>query len=68
MNTKLCSLTNETRYIRQKELLKILPFSPATLWRKVKVGSFVQPVKLSSRITAWDTAEVYEWLKQRGNK
>ena len=45
-------------YIRQKDLLTILPFSPATLWRKVKAGTFVQPVKLSARITAWSKAEV----------
>lgn len=55
-------------YIRQKDLLTILPFSPATLWRKVKVGTFVQPVKLSARITAWNKSEVYEWLKQQEAK
>ena len=55
-------------YIRQKDLLTILPFSPATLWRKVKAGTFLQPVKLSARITAWNKAEVYEWLKQQEGK
>lgn len=53
-------------YMRQKELLTLLPFSHATLWRKVKAGTFVKPVKLSARITAWSRAEVYAWLEKQG--
>lgn len=52
-------------YMRQKELMTLVPFSPATLWRKVKAGTFVKPIKLSARITAWNRAQVYEWLTQR---
>lgn len=52
-------------YIRQKELIKKIPFSPATLWRKVKAGTFVKPVKLSDRITAWKRADVDQWLRGR---
>lgn len=55
-------------YIRQKELLKVIPFSSATLWRKVKAGTFVKPVKLSARITAWNRAEVNEWLNAQGDR
>jgi prophage regulatory protein len=53
-------------YMRQKELLTLLPFSSATLWRKVKAGTFVKPVKLSPRITAWPRAKVYSWLQKQG--
>ena len=35
-----------------------LPFSAATLWRKVAAGTFPRPVKLSNRVTAWRVAEV----------
>ncbi|MEJ1165558.1 AlpA family phage regulatory protein [Variovorax sp. CCNWLW186] len=49
-------------YMRQYELLMILPFSAATLWRKVRAGTFVQPVKFSERVTAWNRAKVQEWL------
>lgn len=52
-------------YMRQKELMKVVPFSPATLWRLVKSGKFVRPVKLSERITAWNTAEVQAWLDSK---
>ena len=42
-----------TGYVRQKQLLAVVPFSAATLWRKVKSGQFPPPVKLSEGITGW---------------
>ena len=39
-----------------------LPFSAATLWRKVKAGTFPKPVKLSERVTAFKVGEVRSWL------
>jgi prophage regulatory protein len=35
-----------------------LPFSAATLWRKVAAGTFPKPVKLSNRVTAWRVSDV----------
>lgn len=55
-------------YMRPKEVLRLLPFSAATLWRKVKDRSFIQPVKLSPRITAFSRSEVYAWLAQQGGQ
>lgn len=53
-------------FVRQAQLIpSILPFSAATLWRKVKNGSFPAPVKLSDRVTAWKTDEVREWLDSK---
>ena len=40
----------------------IVPFSSATLWRKVKAGQFPKPVKLSPGITAWNVKDVRAWL------
>lgn len=55
---------NELRsgFIRQQQLLDLLPFSSATLWRKVKASDFPAPLKLSKRVTAWRVEEVREWL------
>jgi predicted DNA-binding transcriptional regulator AlpA len=55
-------------YMRQKELLKLVPFSAATLWRRVSKGAFVKPVKLSARITAWNRTQVYQWLARQGGR
>lgn len=54
-----------TGYVRQSQLIGIvLPFSAATLWRKVKSGDFPAPVKLGDRITAWRVEQVRAWLDQ----
>lgn len=55
-------------YMRQKELMQLIPFSAATLWRKVKAGTFVKPIKLSDRITVWSRAEVNAWLQAKEAK
>lgn len=41
----------------------LLPFSSATLWRKVKAGTFPRPVKLGAKVTAWRAAEVQAWME-----
>ena len=52
----------DTAYVRQPQLLEVVPFSSATLWRKCKNGDFPRPAKLSERVTAWRVAEVRAWL------
>jgi len=52
-----------TGFIRQSQLIPaIVPFSSATLWRKVKAGTFPAPVKLSERVTAWPVESVRAWM------
>lgn len=40
-----------------------LPFSAATLWRKVRDGEFPAPVKLGPAISAWRVGDVRAWLR-----
>lgn len=55
-----------TGYVRQSQLVPhIIPFSPATLWRKVKAGNFPRPIKLSERVTAWAVEDIREWMESR---
>lgn len=55
-----------TGYIRQAQLLaSVLPFSAATLWRKVKAQTFPAPVKLSAGITAWRVEDVRAWMENQ---
>jgi len=49
-------------YVRERQILAMLPFSKSTLWRKVKEGSFPKPVKLSERVTAWRVDEINDWM------
>jgi len=49
-------------FIRQKGLLSLVGFSAATLWRKVKAGTFPKPVKLGHNMTAWRCEDVRAWM------
>ncbi len=50
-------------YVRQSDLIPSpIPFSSATLWRKVKNKTFPAPVKLGERITAWRVSDIRAWL------
>jgi prophage regulatory protein len=56
----------QSGFIRQAELIPSpVPFSPATLWRKVKDGSFPAPIKLSARVTAWRVEDIRAWMQSR---
>lgn len=52
----------ETGFVRQRLLLRFVPFSKSTLWRRVKAGEFPAPVRLSAGITAWRAEEVRRWI------
>jgi predicted DNA-binding transcriptional regulator AlpA len=43
----------------------IIPWSSATLWRKVKARQFPAPVKLSEGVTAWRVESVLAWIDGR---
>lgn len=57
-------------FLRARQLVKgpapLLPFSDATLWRKVKAGEFPRPVKLGPKLTAWRAADVADWIERQG--
>lgn len=56
----------EVGFIRQADLIPaIVPFSAATLWRRVKSGEFPAPVKLSARVTAWRREDIRVWMQSR---
>lgn len=52
----------DSALIRQRELMPLLPFSHATMWRRVKDGSFPRPVKIGRTISAWQWGGVRHWL------
>lgn len=65
---------SDAAYVRKSQLVAnrcgsgatgspLLPFSSATLWRKVKAGTFPSPIKLGERVTAWRVGDVREWLR-----
>ena len=47
---------------RAKDILPFLPFSKTTLFEWSKDGRFPASRKLSPTMTAWNYADVHEWL------
>ncbi len=37
------------------------PFSPATIWRWIKAGTFPAPIRLGPGIVAWRGADLEAW-------
>lgn len=50
---------------RRKDIVPLLPFSATTLWRMVAAKAFPQPVKLSTKVTAWRVEDVRAWMEAR---
>jgi len=71
MSTQATPALPATGYLRQshllgnaaKGILPMIPFSAATLWRKVKAKQFPEPVKLSENVTAWRVEDVRAWIE-----
>ena len=53
------------RYIRWKELEKIVPLCRMTVWRMCREGKFPLPIRISTSATAWNLREVEEFLASR---
>ena len=53
----------DSAFLRERQLLGgLVPFSSATLWRRVGDGRFPKPIKLESHITVWRVGDVRAWL------
>lgn len=55
-------------FLRQAQLLKIIPISKSTLWRRVQASAFPAPVKLSQRVTVWRVEDIRQWIDAQGRQ
>lgn len=53
-------------FLRQAQVLALVPVSKSTLWRRVQSGEFPAPFKLSERVTVWRAEEVQAWMQVQG--
>ena len=70
MHSKLANPVTRSRAIRLPEVVRITGMSRASVWRRVNDDtSFPKPFKISSQITVWNEAAVFDWLalKQRAS-
>jgi prophage regulatory protein len=54
-------------FIREPQLLQLLPVCRSTLWEGVRTGRYPAPVKISSRAVAWRVTDVRRMLKELRN-
>lgn len=55
-----------TGFVRLAVLVKFIPLSKASIWRKVKNQQFPKPVKLSAHVTAWRVEDVRDYIAAQG--
>ncbi len=53
------------QFVREKELLEVLPISRSTLLRMVKSGAFPAPRYLNQQIKYWLLCDVLAWAEQQ---
>lgn len=50
------------RFLRIREVVPMVGFSKATLYRRIRAGTFPQPVSLGLQTTAFLDGEVLAWM------
>ena len=50
---------------RARDILPLLPFGRASLWKFAKNGQFPTPIRVTGGITAWRNADVIKWLESQ---
>ena len=53
------------RYIRFKEVRKLIPLGRTTIWRMMREGRFPQSRRIGKTAMAWLESEVEDWIKER---
>ncbi|MEJ6066557.1 AlpA family phage regulatory protein [Psychrobacter sp. 16-Bac2893] len=69
MTTKEKNQTYDLNLIgmmRAKQVLELVPFGRASLWKFAKNGQFPAPIRVTGGITAWHNKDVIEWLEAQG--
>jgi prophage regulatory protein len=53
------------RYIRFKELRKLIPLGRTTIWRMMREGRFPPSRRIGRAAMAWVENEIVEWMEER---
>lgn len=51
------------RILRLGDIIRMTGLSKATLYRRIRAGSFPRPVRLGPRARGWREEEVRDWLE-----
>ena len=59
------STTQDTKFLRVKDLTDITSLSVSSIWDRVDKGTFPKPIKLSARVTVWTMEQVQTWMAEQ---
>ena len=62
----VCQRESRRVFLRESDVLELIPISRTTLWRWVRQGTFPRPVKLSNAVTVWKAGKVQAWIDMPG--
>lgn len=51
--------------IRRRQVQAKTGLARSTMYLKIKLGSFPQPIKLGTRASGWLESEVDQWIQQK---
>ncbi|TVM34902.1 transcriptional regulator [Oceanidesulfovibrio marinus] len=66
-NTTLLELP-VTGFLRFKDVQRFIPVSSSTWWKGVREGIYPQPVRLSTRTTAWRAEDIHKLINRLSNQ
>jgi len=52
-------------FYKKAEVCRLTTFSPTTLWRRIKDGSFPAPITISKGRVAWSRISVDSWITSK---
>lgn len=52
-------------FLRIKDVMKKTGIAKSTIWLWVSEGKFPKPIKLSSRITVWESNKINNWMENK---
>lgn len=57
-------MSKKTRLVSLKEVRERIPFSKATIYRKMGDGTFPKHVKIGTQRVAWREADIDRWIEE----
>ena len=55
----------EVRILRRRDVERLTRLSKASIYRKMRTGTFPSPLKLGERAVAWRADEIHKWIASR---
>ena len=55
----------DDRLLSRREVEKRTGFSRTTIYRKMREGSFPEPIQIGARAVRWPASEIESWIAER---